>query len=118
MVVLWINVAAKLNVSLSWLGKYFFTGGIMPSDHLLLSFQDDPVLEDHWSVSGVHYHKTAETWLPIVDEIRAFADIVEETGAGCVKFKAIPLSVMALNFSSPLRTGTGKKKVEHPGKNS
>lgn len=51
-----------------WMSKYFFTGGIMPSDHLLLYFNEHLCIQKHWHVSGMHYSKTSEAWLQNMDE--------------------------------------------------
>jgi len=51
------------NDASDWMARYFFSGGMMPSDHLLLYCQDHFLIERHWHVPGWHYQKTSEAWL-------------------------------------------------------
>ena len=51
-----------------WMSKYFFTGGIMPSNHLFFYFNDDLKIDKHWVVNGTNYGKTSEAWLSNMDK--------------------------------------------------
>jgi cyclopropane-fatty-acyl-phospholipid synthase len=50
-----------------WMGRYFFSGGIMPSFDLPLHFQTQLILSKRWCWNGKHYEKTANAWLENMD---------------------------------------------------
>jgi cyclopropane-fatty-acyl-phospholipid synthase len=50
-----------------WMARHFFSGGQMPSEGLLLNFQDRLENEGMWIVDGRHYEKTANDWLDNLD---------------------------------------------------
>jgi cyclopropane-fatty-acyl-phospholipid synthase len=50
-----------------WMSKYFFSGGMMPSDDIFTFFQDEFALVEHVRYNGTHYAKTSEEWLRNTD---------------------------------------------------
>ncbi len=63
-----------------WIGRYFFTGGLMPSEDLFTFFQEYFSIERQWRVPGHHYQKTAEAWLKNTDRNKArILPILRET---------------------------------------
>jgi cyclopropane-fatty-acyl-phospholipid synthase len=53
-----------------WIAQHFFTGGIMPSHHLIRQYEDLLSVEKEWRWSGTHYQRTAEHWLSNFDTHR------------------------------------------------
>jgi cyclopropane-fatty-acyl-phospholipid synthase len=54
----------------NWMGRHFFTGGLMPSADTLLHFRRELALEERWQLPGTHYQRTANHWLQRQDDNR------------------------------------------------
>ncbi len=64
----------------NWMGRHFFTGGLMPSEDLLPEFGGALTLDQRWTWNGRHYQQTAEAWLANLDAQRdAVYEVFTET---------------------------------------
>ncbi len=83
----------------NWMGRYFFTGGLMPSADTLLHFQESLRIERQWLVNGKHYQKTAEAWLDNTDQhstqIKHMFDELYGQGQGSIWLQRWRLFFMA-----------------------
>ena len=61
-----------------WIAQHFFTGGVMPSHHLIRQYGDLFSIEKEWRWSGTHYQRTALDWLANFD---AHTDEIEAGAA-------------------------------------
>ena len=70
----------------NWMGRYFFTGGIMPAQQLFHEFDTHMQVSREWVWDGTHYQKTSEAWLENLDlnkddVIRLFSETMPSTEA-------------------------------------
>lgn len=69
-----------------WMGRHFFTGGIMPSDDYFSHFSNDMQVRDQWRWNGRHYQQTAEAWVANLDRHRdQLLPIIEAAYGGQAK---------------------------------
>lgn len=54
----------------NWMGRYFFTGGVMPSYDWLPRCAEALKLDQRWAVNGRDYARTLEAWLKNADRQR------------------------------------------------
>lgn len=64
----------------NWMGRHFFTGGLMPAADTLLFFQQHLQLQQRWLLDGTHYERTANHWLANQDrEKEAVMAVLRQT---------------------------------------
>lgn len=67
----------------NWMGRHFFTGGLMPAADTLLFFQQHLQLQQRWLLDGTHYERTANHWLVNQDrEKEAVMAVLRQTYGG------------------------------------
>lgn len=54
----------------NWMGRYFFSGGMMPDQHLLARAATRLQLEQQWNWNGEHYRRTSNHWAQRLDQQR------------------------------------------------
>jgi cyclopropane-fatty-acyl-phospholipid synthase len=65
-----VPYAFETDGSSNWMGRYFFTGGIMPTPDLFGRFGHHLQVDRQWWWDGTHYERTANAWVRNLDARR------------------------------------------------
>jgi cyclopropane-fatty-acyl-phospholipid synthase len=57
----------------NWMGRHFFTGGLMPSADIFSRFPQRLAVQQRWFWDGRHYERTSNAWLKNLDARRTEA---------------------------------------------
>lgn len=67
-----LNYPFDVKDATDWMSQYFFSGGMMPADDLLVKLSEEPdvafAVEEHSVVSGRHYSRTAKLWRENIEQ--------------------------------------------------
>ena len=67
-----LNYPFDVKDDTDWMSQYFFSGGMMPADDLLVKLTEEAdvafEVEDHSVVSGRHYARTAKLWRENIEQ--------------------------------------------------
>lgn len=51
----------------NWMGRYFFSGGIMPGEDLFSHYDEHLAIQQQWKWNGTQYERTSNDWLKNLD---------------------------------------------------
>lgn len=54
----------------NWMGRHFFTGGMMPARDMFRQFDEHLQIAEQWTWNGTHYQRTANAWASNLDRQR------------------------------------------------
>ena len=92
------------NNAYDWMSRYFFSGGVMPSNELFLYNCAPLHVENHWIVNGMNYEKTSNAWLENMDrnirEVRViFKEVYGEESEKYIQYWRIFFMAVAELFA-------------------
>ncbi len=80
-----------------WMSHHFFSGGMMPSEHLFAEYNDHLRIAEQWWISGTHYAKTCRAWLNKLDQnySESLQVLVDHPDGGAIQLQRWRMFYMA-----------------------
>ncbi|MDA9436490.1 hypothetical protein XH88_32795 [Bradyrhizobium sp. CCBAU 51627] len=114
-----VRVAIQRLCREDWIAQHFFTGGVMPSHHLVRQYADIFQVEREWRWSGTHYQRTANKWLANFDAHRRGRSMLAERLWRGRRVVDAPLALILPRDRGPVRLrrwdGVGSEPVSDEG---